>query len=411
LDNGHSGEAIVKTVMIIIDGLNDEPISELQGKTPLEAAHIPNIHYIANKGKVGRINTTFTGFPIESMVCIMGLLGYDPKLYYPSGRASFEAMAKGIPLRTNDLVLRCNLITADTENKTIQDFTAGMIEDSHARALITRINLPFSNWELYPGQSYRNTLIIRDTEVSAKDITCFEPHMNIGGNINDILPRGTNDQAQMLASQIGDFLLDTQHQIAQMEISRHCSANMMWVWSPSVKPVWPAFKKMTGLDAAIVGGLDFIHGIAMAAGMHFDVIPGATGYIDTNYQAKADYTIKYLQDFDFVLTHVNAADEEAHQKNHLGKIDAIEKIDRFIVAPVLCELVKNYSDKFRIIVCGDHGTRCSDGKHFSDAVPFAIHGKGIQTSNIGEFSEKATLFCEHIDSLSLIDIITSTDLV
>ena len=140
----------MKVVMIVIDGLGDEPIPELQGKTPLEVAHIPNIHYIATRGQIGRIQTTFPGFPVESMVCIMGLLGYDPIKYYPSGRASFEAMAKGIPLKSNDIILRCNLITIDKDKQIIKDFTAGLIEDSHARALISQINLPYENWGVIP---------------------------------------------------------------------------------------------------------------------------------------------------------------------------------------------------------------------------------------------------------------------
>jgi len=377
----------MKTVMIIIDGLGDEPIDELGGKTPLEAAFIPNIQYIASRGQIGRITTTFPGFPIESMVCIMGLLGYEPEQFYPSGRASFEAMAKGIPLHPDDLVLRCNIITVDTGKQVLADFTAGLIRDSDARALVSQINLPHENWELYPGQSYRNILIIRNARIDVGTLKCREPHMNIGKPVQENLPSSQDPHAQKLAKEIAAFLLDTQRQIANMELPSGCKANMLWVWSPSRKPVWPSFFERTGKRAAFVGGLDFLHGIAMAAKIHFDVIPGATGYTDTNYQAKAEYTLRYLKDYDFVLTHINATDEEAHQHNYRGKLEAIEKVDHHIVGPVLRELVKHYGTDFRIVVCGDHMTRCSDGKHTDTPVPFALLGSLEGNARGNQFSE------------------------
>lgn len=377
----------MKTVMIIIDGMGDEPIANLEGRTPLEAAFIPNIQYISSHGQIGRIRTTFPGFPIESMVCIMGLLGYEPEKFYPNGRASFEAMARGIPLHLGDLVLRCNTVTVDTERQILTDFTAGLITDSDARALIAQINLPCDKWELYPGQSYRNILIIRNAGIDVSTLKCREPHMHIGKPTRENLSPSDNPHTQKLSNEITAFILDTQRQIASMDLPNGCKANMLWVWSPSRKPIWPSFMERTGMRAAVVGGLDFLHGIATAAKIHFDVIPGATGYIDTNYKAKADFTLRYLEQYDFVLTHFNAPDEEAHQHNYLGKIESVEKIDRFVVGPVLYELVKKYGNNFRIIVCGDHSTRCWDGKHTDDPVPFAIYGNGMDTG-------KAMRFCE-----------------
>jgi 2,3-bisphosphoglycerate-independent phosphoglycerate mutase len=392
----------MKTVMVIIDGLSDEPIAALDGKTPLEAAFVPNIHYIANRGRIGRIRTTFPGFPIESMICIMGLLGYEPERFYPGGRASFEAMAKGLHLDAGDLILRCNTVTADLEQNILTDFTAGLMTDSNARALIGQIDLPCPSWELYPGQSYRNILIIRRANLDPNKIRCFEPHMHLGKPLDALLPQTEDPQAQELVGRIRQFILNSQRQIASMEAAARCAANMLWVWSPSKKPVWSSFKERTGMSAAFVGGLDFLHGIAMAAGIHFDVIPGATGCIDTNYEAKADYTIKYLEDFDFVLTHINAADEEAHQRNYLGKIGAIERTDRFIIAPVLYQLEKRYGGDFRLIVCGDHGTRCIDGKHTDAPVPYAIYGSGIEAGNNPCLSEAACKDEVPLDSIDFL---------
>ena len=353
----------MKTFMIIIDGMGDEPIPDLGGRTPLEAAFAPHLHFIASKGRIGQLQTTFPGFPVESMVCVMGLLGYEPERFYPSGRASFEALAKGIPLQPDDLIFRCNTVTVDKIAQTLADFTGGMITDANARQLISQIKLPHKNWEIYPGQSYRNILIIRGAEIRARDVKCFEPHMNIGKKITDVLVQGKNPAIQSTINEINSFLLSTRAQIEAMELSSDCAANMLWLWSPSEKPTWPSFKERIGLNAAVVGGLDFIHGIAMAAKIYFDVIPGATGYIDTDYRAKAAYALRYLRDFDFVLVHVNAADEEAHQHNYNGKISAIEQIDCHIIGPLLSELQHAHAGDFRLAVCGDHTTRCSDGKH------------------------------------------------
>lgn len=387
--------------MVIIDGLGDEPIPELGGNTPLAAAFAPHLHYIANRGQIGRIETTFPGFPIESMVCIMGLLGYEPERFYPSGRASFEALAKGIPLHENDLVFRCNTVTINKNNQTLTDFTAGLISDSDARKLIGHINLPFDHWELYPGQSYRNILILRGANVQAGHVKCFEPHMHIGDKINDLMVQAVSGSARSVVEDINRFLIDTQRQIDAMKLNS-CAANMLWVWSPSEKPIWPSFKERTGLNAAVVGGLDFLHGIAMAANIHFDVIPGATGYIDTDYSAKAAYAVEYLNDFDFVLVHVNAADEEAHQHNYTGKIRAIQQTDRLVMGPLLHYLHENYSDDFRIVICGDHATRCHDGKHTNDLVPYALYGKGLLPSGASQFSEACCSSADVVRSLNFL---------
>lgn len=378
----------MKSVLVIIDGVSDEPIEQLGRRTPLEVAYAPHVHYIASRGQVGRIATTFPGYPIESMVCIMGLLGYPPEQFYPTGRASFEALAKGIPLQPNDLVLRCNTITVDPGTDRLADFTAGLISDSDARKLISQVSLPHPNWELYPGQSYRNILIIRGANVAASTLKCFEPHMNIGKAVEDALVAAKDSSAQDFVAELNRFLLDTRRQIEGMQLPASCRANMLWVWSPSVKPVWPSFRSRTGVDAAVVGGLDFLHGIAMAARIHFDIIPGATGYIDTDYAAKARYALQYLEDYDFVLVHVNAADEEAHQHNHAGKIEAVEKTDCLIVGPLLQALHSRYPGDFRIAVCGDHMTRCHDGKHADDPVPYAVYGRGVPASGTIDFSER-----------------------
>lgn len=388
--------------MFIIDGMSDDPIPELGGKTTLEAAFAPNIHYVANRGRVGRIATTFEGFPVESMVCIMGLLGYDPALYYPAGRAAFEALARGLPLRVGDLAFRCNTITVDPHEGTLTDFTAGMISDADARKIMARLRLPFDNWEIHPGQSYRNILIIRGAGVDPKGIHCYPPHQHIGARSLDILPSSSEPAAAELIAKLGAFLIDSRAQIAAMELPERCRANMLWLWSPSKRSVWPTFRKRTGMRAAFVGGLDFLHGIAMSAGIHFDIIPGATGYIDTDYDAKCRYASEYIDDYDFVLVHVNAADEAGHQCDPQAKIEAIEQIDRRVLGPTLAKLHKHYPGQFRVMVCGDHKTRCSDGRHLGDPVPYALFGAGIEPSAVPYFGETTCASYEPVPSLDIL---------
>ncbi len=392
----------MKRVMIIIDGMSDEPIKELGNQTPLEAALIPNIQYMAVNGRLGRLKTTFEGYPIESMVCIMGLIGYEPEKYYPAGRASFEASAKGISLAEDDLIFRCNIVSLDKNKKLLTDFTSGQISDSSARKIINKIKLPHNNWELFPGQSYRNILVIRGAKVNVKKITCYEPHMNIGKQVENMLPYSSDEEIDSLLAQVREFLLSTREQISKMEDVSE-PADMLWVWSPSQKAVWPSFKSRTGLSAAFVGGLDFLHGIAMAANIDYELIPGATGYIDTDYSAKAKYALKYIDKYDFVLVHVNATDEEAHLHNYVGKKEAIEKVDKYIVSRIVEKLHKEYPNEHRVILLGDHMTRSIDGKHTDTPVPYLLYGEEPKVKNNLYFNEKN---CSDFVPESSLDVIS-----
>jgi len=392
----------MKLVLLIIDGVSDDPILDLGGRTPLEACFAPHIHYVASRGQIGRINTAFEGFPVESMVCIMGLMGYPPSQYYPAGRASFEAMAKGIPLSTGDLIFRCNTVTVDRETQELRDFTAGMISDSDARKIISKLKLPHTSWEVYPGQSYRNILIVRGAGLDPKQVMCMPPHQHIGRKVTEMLPTSSEPGAEGLMGELGSFLLDTQEQIGGMNLPDDCAANMLWLWSPSCKAEWPTFRERTNLRSGFIGGLDFLHGLAMAANIHFDVIPGATGYTDTDYAAKARYALDYIDRYDFVLVHVNAADEAGHQKDHAAKMLAIEETDRLILGPILAKLQRDYPGDFRLALCGDHKTRCSDGRHLGDPVPYAMFGAGVESSGTHDFGETACEPFEPVSSLGFL---------
>jgi 2,3-bisphosphoglycerate-independent phosphoglycerate mutase len=277
-------------------------------------------------------------------------------------------MARGISLGENDLVCRCNIVNAAENHQSITDFTAGMITDTYAQKILSKIKLPSLTWEIYPGQSYRNLLVIRDTPVKAYEIKLSEPHMHHDEPLEGILPLAKTARAEQLTSELKNFSLDSYAQIAAMDLD--CKGNMLWFWSLSSAPQLPSFKNLYGVPGAVVAGLDLMHGLAMAADMHFEVVPGATGYIDTDYAAKAKAATRLFDKYDFVLTHVNAADEAAHMHNSAEKIKAIESVDRKILEPIFCHLREKFPQDFSVVICGDHKTRCSDGKHVGDPVPF-----------------------------------------
>lgn len=362
----------MKRVLLIIDGASDVPLPELNGQTPLEAAFTPHLDWLARRAFLGRLATAHEGFPVESLICIMGILGYDPTRYYPSGRASFEALARGVPLREGDMAFRCNIVRVSSDGTVLEDFTAGMISDAHARRLLVRARLPQASWELHPGQSYRNLLILREADILASHIFCAPPHMHIGEKVDDLLPRSISAEGASLAKDLRGFLRHSFTSFTAEPLIPGCAGNMLWLWSPSGVPDMPSFSSMHGMCGAVVAGLDFMHGLATATDMNFEIIPGATGYLDTDYDAKRRAACAALNDADFVALHINASDEAAHMRNGVTKTDVIEKVDRFVLAPLLYHLREHFPGCFTIGICADHMTRSTDGKHVGAPTPCMI---------------------------------------
>jgi 2,3-bisphosphoglycerate-independent phosphoglycerate mutase len=366
----------MKIVVLVGDGMGDLPQPELGGKTPLESAFMPHANFLARTGTTGLVRTCFRGMPVESAVANMGILGFDPRRFYPIGRASFEAMARGISLQDDDIVLRCNLISVDSNGR-IADFTAGQIGDGEALSLIGQLVTGQTNMELYSGQSYRNLLILRGARVRAADLLTSPPHLHIGHSWENLLVRPRNRSAEPYVSSINNFLRSSLEQITELNRRVATRASMCWVWSPSEKPSMPSFQELHGITGTIVCGIDSIRGIGIAGQMTAEPIPEATGYSDTNLQAKLTYAIRGLQRSDFVYIHVNAPDEESHQHSLTGKMAALERIDRELIGPLLHHLRQHYPGQFRVAFLPDHTTRLSDGQHQPDPVPFLIYGTGM----------------------------------
>ena len=365
----------MKHVLLILDGASDVPLAELNGRTPLEAAFTPCLDGLAPHALVGRLATAHEGFPVESLVCVLGMLGYTPASHYPSGRASLEALAHGLKLETGDLAFRCNIVRVSDDGSTLRDFTAGMIDSARARQLLCRVKLPFPSWELHGGQGYRNLLIVRQAGIPASSLSCPPPHMHVGEHITPLLPRTTSPgraDAEQLAHALRAFLLESFRTFTAQPRLPDCHGNMLWVWSASGAPRLPAFRNLHGMEGTVVAGLDFMRGLAVAARLNVAIPPGATGYIDTDYTAKVRATCTALETSDMVILHLNAPDEAAHLRKADMKIQAIETIDRLVLTPLLHHLRGRFPHAFSLAVCIDHMTRVTDGKHAPDPTPCLI---------------------------------------
>ncbi|HIJ60192.1 MAG TPA: cofactor-independent phosphoglycerate mutase [Nitrospirae bacterium] len=364
----------MKYIVIIGDGMADRPLPQLSGKTPLQVANTPNMDKLASEGIIGFVKTIPDGFPAGSDVANLSLLGYDPSKYY-SGRAPLEAASMGINLSDNDVAYRCNLVSlsfsGDIKNAIMDDYSAGHISTEEARQLISLLNEKLSNesFKFYPGVSYRHLMIWHN---GVNDIECMPPHDISGKPINDYLPKG--DGAKYLISLMNDsFDILQSHPVNNKRLTNGKKmANSIWFWGQGKKPIMPKFLDKYGLKGALVSAVDLTKGLGLYAGFKIINVPGATGWIDTNYQGKAQYSLDALQDFDFIYLHIEAPDEAGHSGIIDYKIQAIEDLDAKIVGPVFHGAVERFND-FRILITPDHPTPIEIRTHSNEPVPFIIY--------------------------------------
>lgn len=374
----------MKTIIVILDGAGDRPVEALGGKTPLECAHLPSLSFLAQRGRTGLVDAVFPDLPVESVVAALGILGYDPYRYFPTGRASFEATAAGIRLGPRDLAFRCNLISV--KEGRIEDFTAGLIDDARARNLILGISLENPAIEIFPSQSYRNTLIYREAGVSAREFVTYPPHQHRGSRVDDMWVEGKTPEARRIAHELNETLRLSVEHIRRLNEDLDTAADMLWLWSPSDAPALPAFRSVFGRKGAVVSGLHFLRGIGLAAQMLSADVPGATGYIDSNLAGKAAAAMALLDQTDVVIVHLNAADEEAHQRNLEGKLQALELFDEVVIGP-LARYLRRFQEH-RMVLLPDHYTCVADGHHIVHPVPCVVWGTGVRPDEARFFSEK-----------------------
>ena len=354
-----------KTIIFLPDGMADEPLAELGGKTPLQAARTPAMDSIAKRGSSGTVLTLPQGFPTSSDVANMSVLGCDLATEY-CGRGVLEAASQGIALDKNSVALRCNLVTVDADGK-LADFSGGHISQKDAEAAIAFLDerLATDKVRFHAGVSYRNLIILSGAEFSAA-VHCEKPDDNAGNPVAEHLPTLESPDAQRTL----DTLLDLIARAAEILPELGLSANAIWPWSPGKAGSMRTLRERHGISSAVISAVDVINGLGRLLGMDVIHVAGATGYIDTNYEGKADAAIEAIKTRDLVYVHVEAIDEVSHARDLKLKLRAIEDFDSRIVARVMAAC----GDTVRYVVLPDHPVPVALGKHTRVPVPVALCG-------------------------------------
>jgi len=375
----------MKFVVLVPDGMADYPIDQLGNKTPLEVAKTPNMDWVVQNGILGQVDTIPKGMTPASDVANMSILGYDPKKYY-SGRGPLEAANLGVELQDDEIAFRCNLVTC-TED-TMIDYSAGHISSKESKMLLEFLDkeLGSSECRFYPGVSYRHLMVIKDQGRELEQVKCTAPHDILNKKVSKYLPKGKNADALIdLMEKSRELLLAHEINKVRIDLGEN-PASMAWLWGQGKKPNMPTFKEKFGKTGAVISAVDLIKGLGKIIGLEAINVPGATGYYDTDYNAKASYGLKALNDKDFVFVHVEATDEAGHNGDLRMKITGIERFDEVIVGSFL-ERFKKTGEKFRLLVLPDHATPLSLRTHTSDRICFAMTGEGLDPNGFNDYSE------------------------
>ncbi len=383
----------MKYALILPDGAADEPVSELEGQTPLAAANTPNMDWISANGRQGTIVTVPEGFTPATDVATLSVLGYDPRKYY-TGRAPIEAAALGVDLSTSDIVFRCNLVTiVDGE---MADFSAGHIASAEAAKIIDELNqrVATESIRFHPGVSYRHLMVIEGG--ADMQVECQPPHDIPNQPVAGHLPKGRDaKQIRGLMDQAAALLSDHEINAVRRDLGENPATNI-WLWGQGRALKLPSFEQRFGLKGATIAAVDVIRGLAVGVGFDLIDVAGATGYLDTNFRGKGEAGVAALDDYDFVVVHVEAADEAGHIGDAAAKVKALEQIDEHIVGPVLSR-IRTFKD-WKIMVAPDHPTPVATRMHSAVPPPFCIAGTGVQTVLGRPFSEangnEADLHCD-----------------
>ncbi|NIP37588.1 MAG: cofactor-independent phosphoglycerate mutase [Candidatus Dadabacteria bacterium] len=361
----------MKYVILQGDGMPDHKLPELGGKTPLEAADTPNLDYIAkHAGTFGTVKTIPDNYPPGSDVGNLTVLGYDPTKYY-TGRSPLEAASIGVELEPADVALRCNLVTlsGNSGREIMEDYSAGHITTEEAHEIIKDIKaeLDGGSFTFHPGISYRHLLVWSHGN---KDLNTTPPHDISGKEINPNMPQGKgSDKLIKLIEKSQQILKD--HPVNKKRIEQgHNPVTSIWLWGQGTAPKMPGFKELYGLTGSVISAVDLVKGIGHYAKLDVIDVPGATGYLDTNYEGKVEYALNSLNEVDLTMIHIESTDETGHVGDPKLKIQAVEDFDKRVVANVL-KGIKKFGE-YRILVMSDHPTPIDIRTHTSDPVPFAI---------------------------------------
>ena len=378
----------MKYLVMLCDGMADEPLEELGGKTPLEAAATPNMDRLAKVSEIGMVRTVPEGMAAGSDTANLSVIGYDPKRYY-TGRSPLEALSIGVDMAPDDVSFRCNVVTLSEEeekyeDRKILDHSSDEISTEEAAVLLEALKegLKRDGYEFYVGTSYRHLLIWKHGSV----VELTPPHDILTKRIGEFLPKDSLLREMMEKS----YEILNHHPVNEARRKNGLKpANSAWFWGAGTRPALKAFEELHGKTGAMISAVDLLKGIAVGAGMQNLMVEGANGGLHTNYTGKAEAAVKALTEdgFDFVYIHVEAPDEMGHQGKVKDKIRSIEWIDEKIIGPVTERLSKQGQD-FRMLVLPDHPTPICVRTHTADPVPYLLYDSTKNAQGAASYDEK-----------------------
>lgn len=380
----------MKYVVVLYDGMADYPVPALGGKTPMMCAKKPNMDYLAQRSEVGLIKTVAAGLKPGSDVANMSVMGFDPMKFY-TGRSPLEAASIGIDMKPSDVSLRCNLVTLSEdgkpyEEKTIEDYCADDISTEEAEEIIKTIEeeLGTDEFRFYSGVSYRHCLIWSNGTTDLGTMTA--PHDITGKVITDYLSTAENAKPLIeMMKKSYDILKNHPVNLARKAQGKR-PANSIWLWGEGTRPAMQSFEEIFGIKGSVVSAVDLIKGIGGCAKMEVAEVEGATGYLDTNFEGKANAALDLLERNDLVYIHFEAPDECGHRNEPENKVKAIEMIDSRVL-PILFDGLKKYDD-YKIMILPDHPTPIVTRTHASDPVPYLIYHKNNEITGVDTINEE-----------------------
>ncbi|MBP3684571.1 MAG: cofactor-independent phosphoglycerate mutase [Oscillospiraceae bacterium] len=387
----------MKYIVVLGDGMSDEPIAALGGKTPLDVAKTPQMDDLASKGEIGMVQNVPAGMSPGSEVANLSVMGYDPKVVF-TGRSPLEALSVGVEMEPDDIIFRCNVVTLTEEEdvyseKTILDHSSGEISTAEADALMDAIREAFNDetFQFYTGTSYRHIMVWKHGRLA----TLEPPHDHLTQVIGPFLPQ--EEVLKNFMEKSFDILNNHPVNLKRAAEGKR-KANSLWYWGAGTKPSLSSFEEKTGLKGAVISAVDLLKGIAVGADMRVCQVEGATGSIDTNYEGKAQATIDALlkEGCDFAYIHVEAPDEMGHQGELDHKIMAIEDLDRRIIAPVR-KAMEEAGEDYRMLVLPDHPTPLRIRTHSPEPVPYVLYDSTCERKTAKRYTEEEAMAAGHFE--------------